>query len=156
MKSDRFIYAPGGLALGKGLVYLLAFSNTVLFINATNQTYYFGLFVYCCGCICDYIESSLPSSRKCRAVRNVSLIATIVIGVVTVADLALLSAFERAQEITNFITTYQFWFTLPFAILWLVPLISGTFQCLSFKEKKSDLRPPGKSLWGYNLITQDS
>lgn len=157
MKSDRFIYAPGGLALGKSLVYFLAFATALLFINATDQAYYSGIFIYCCGCICDYIESSLPSSGKCHIIRNVSLIATIVIALISVADLAILLAFEKAQEVTAFIVTYQFWFTLFFATLWLVPLISGILQCFSFNKKQDNSMPPGKSLWGYNLfMTQDS
>lgn len=152
MKSDRFIYAPGGLALGKGFVYFLAFSTTLFFINASDRAYYSGLLIFFCGCICDYIESWLQSSRKCRRVRNWSLLAFIVIGIVCVLNLAILLMFEKAQSVINFVDAHQIWFTLASSTLWVVPLISGFLQCRVAKSKKTSSMPPGKSMWGYSLI----
>lgn len=157
MKSDRFLYAPGGLAIGKGLAYLFAFCTGLLAISATEQAYYFAIIIYCCGCICDYIESYLPSTGKCDTVRNISLIAFIVIAIVAIAAFAGLSKSSTLEwaNITKFIAKHQFWFSLFLALLWVVPLFSGIIQCFSCRKKKTHPRPPGKSLFGYSLITKD-
>lgn len=156
MKGDRFIYAPGGLAIGRGFAYLFAFLAAFLFISATERIYYVNAFIFFCGCFCDYVESFLPTSQKSRLVRNVSLVIIIVVGIIAIIDLIVVFSFENAMKVTKFIAKYEACFSLLFSTLWGIPLFSGIFQCAVRKEMQYDLVPLSKSLWGYNILNQGS
>lgn len=152
MRADRIFFAPGPLAIGKGFAYLLAFCTALVVINPTEQAFYYGIIVYCCGCICDYVEASMKSTGKCPTIRIISLLITVLMGIIVILAFSLLSRFDSLTEYIYIIAGHKFLVSLFFSVFWTLPLGCGIILCIPQKERKDSPRPPGKYTLGYYIM----
>lgn len=145
MNTDRFFYDPGPLAIGKGVAYALAFFTAIQFENVNDKAYYFGIIMYCCGIICDYIELAAYKKEKCLTIRRIALIVSIVIGLVIVFALAVVYNFEKAVSVIDYIKKYHILINLLFTCFWTLPLGNGfvlSYNSIQSRDSEGDQTPP--------------
>lgn len=153
MRLDRVFFAPGALAIGKSIAYFLAFCTALLVVEPTSQTYYFGVIIYCCGCICDYIECAMPTTGKCKSIRNASLGITIVTAFVVILTFSLLYSFNEQAAVVSCIANFKILVNLLFCTFWCLPLYSGLRLLITRGKKKSKLVSSGqKYSVGYYIM----
>lgn len=152
MKIDRVFFAPGPLAIGKGLAYLLAFCTALVVANPTEEAFYYGIIVYCCGCICDYIENAMGSSNKSAVVQTISLFITIVLGIIVVLTISLLYSFDSMTTYVDLMAKWKLCVGMFFSVFWTLPLACGIILCLPQKKKEDEPKPPGRYALGYTFM----
>jgi len=157
MRIDRVFFAPCALAIGKGFSYLLAFLTALVFIEPTEEAYYFGVIIYCCGCICDYVEVAMESSKKCFVIRLISFVIALGLGLIVVVAFSLLNHFDAIPEYVSLIAKYKFFIGLALSTLWTLPLGSGIILfILQLSQKtKPGPKPPGRYALGYDFCLRD-
>ncbi|MBE6678813.1 MAG: hypothetical protein E7597_08480 [Ruminococcaceae bacterium] len=140
MNKDRIFFDPCLLALGKGFVYLLAFLTGVFFVNAGEKVYYFGIIMYCCGCLCDYIEVAAYRTDKCVIVRRCSAAISILIAFNIILAFSTLYVFDTNVELISNIQRFSFWLNLYLTVFWAIPLACGIYLMFVSikKEEKQD------------------
>lgn len=156
MRIDRVFFAPCALAIGKGFAYLLAFLTALVFTNPTEEAYYFGMIIYCCGCVCDYVEVAMESSKKCSTIRTIAFLITVCLGVIVVMAISLLNNFDNAPEYVAIIAKYKLFIGIVLSTLWTLPLGSGIILFVSApKQTKSNPKSSGRYALGYDFFLRD-
>ncbi len=137
MRTDRYFYDPGPLAIAKGIAYLIAFFTTVQFDNAGDPSYYIGIILFCCGMVCDYFEIAAYKEDKCDYVRIISLTIGVVLTILIALLGILLIQFKQHKMILDFVSKYLFEINMLFCFFWVLPLWNGfTLCCKAIKRKK--------------------
>jgi len=154
MRIDRVFFDPCALAIGKGFSYLLAFLTALVFIDPTEEAYYFGIIIYCCGCICDYIEDAMESSKKCFAIRLSSFLIAVFLGIIVIVAISLLSNFDSITKYVNLIAEYKLLIGIVLSTLWTLPLGCGIILFIPQRTQSSP-KPPGRYALGYNFCLRD-
>lgn len=155
MSEDRIFFDPCPLAIGKGLAYLLAFLTAVIFSDVEDKMYFFGIILYCCGSLCDYIEVAAYRTDKCDSIRRISAFIAILVGVVIIFTLSLLYGYDTNQTIVSCVESYYIWINLFLAIFWAIPLGCGImliFTAIGKDSKKGANKVTQKGLsLGYKI-----
>ena len=136
MNKDRIFFDPCPLALGNGFVYLLAFLTGVFLVNAGEKAYYFGIIMYCCGCLCDYIEVAAYRKDKCVTVRRMSGIISILIILNVIFAFSALYVFDTNKDFIASIYNNDFWLNLYLAAFWAIPLACGIYLMIVSIKKE--------------------
>lgn len=152
MRIDRVFFAPCALAIGKGFAYLLAFLTALVFTDPTKEAYYFGIIIYCCGCLCDYVEVAMESSKKCFAIRLSSFLIAVCLGIIVIVAFSLLNSFDTVAEYVALIAKYKLFIGIVFSTLWTLPFGCGIILFIPQKTKPSP-KPPGRYALGYNFLS---
>lgn len=151
MSEDRIFFDPSPLAIGKGLAYLLAFLTAVIFSDVKDKIYFFGIILYCCGSLCDYIEIAAYRTDKCVSIRRISAIIAILVGAVIIFALSLLYGYDTNQKIISCVENYYIWINLSLAILWTIPLSCGIMLIFIAIQKDSKKVSKEGTQRGYSL-----
>lgn len=141
MSTDRYFYDPGPLAIGKGIAYALAFFTAIRFENVSDDTYYLGIIMYFCGIICDYIELAAYKKEKCLTIRRLSLIVSVLLGLVVVFSLAVVYNFEKAGQVVCYVKKWHILINLVFTCFWTLPLWNGlvlAFNSIQSRDSEGD------------------
>lgn len=141
MRTDRYFYDPGPLAIAKGIAYLIAFFTTVQFDNVKDSSYYIGILLFCCGMVCDYIEIAAYKEEKCDYIRIISLTIGVALAILIALLGVLLIQFEKHSIILDFVSKHHFRINMLFCFFWVLPLGNGFILCCkAIKRKKRKKR----------------
>lgn len=137
MNRDRFFFDPYPLALGKGFAYFLAYATAIGFSGAVGSAYYFNLMLFCCGCVCEYVELGFFREDKIRLIKIISRILSVVIIIFAIVTFSI--AYNNVPNNTwvNAINNNQRIIQVMVGILWVIPLGSGFILMLLDTDKKS-------------------
>lgn len=136
MNRDRIFFDPCPLALGKGFAYLLAFLTGVFLVNAGDKAYYFGIIMYCCGCLCDYIEVAAYRTDKCVGVRRFSAGISILIVFNIIFAFSALYVFDTNTDFIKNVQDNGFWLNLYLTAFWAIPLACGIYLMFASIKKE--------------------
>lgn len=149
MNSDRIFFDPCPLAIGKGLAFLLAFLTGVFLVNPGEKAYYFGVVLYCCGCLCDYIEVAAYRLDKCVTVRRVSAFIAVLIAGSIIFALSVIYGFDANKELIDNLVKNDFWLNLYFTIFWAIPLACGLYLIFVSIKKDEKQKQPDHAIGFY-------
>lgn len=140
--EDRVIFSPGPMAIGKGCVYLMAFLTAVFFITPNERAYIFGIIIYSCGCVFDYIETACKR-EKSKFVRQTAAILAIMIIVVGVVAFGMAVSYEISEDVKNFICNYYKAINFFLVLFWFLPLKDGVWLIMKSIGNSSEAEEKG-------------
>lgn len=151
MRTDRYFYDPGPLAVGKGMAYFISFFTTVQFDNTREFSYYVGILLFSCGIICDYIEIAAYKVEKCNWLRIIAFFISVAFGLVIAFLLVLLSKFDGFPTVLDFVDRYYININVLFAFFWFLPFCNGILLCCKtiVCSKRAKRKPAAKFAAGY-------